>query len=96
VGAKIQAKEKAKKNRFEKCKTHVRPYISERGPTTKGPTANASRYMLRVSAIKVGFVMLYRVAISGRPGAIILDANGLCIVKVSTKRGSMKGDTHTR
>lgn len=57
--------------------THVRPYISERGPRNRGPMAKERRKMLRVNAMIVVFVMSYFKAMSGRPGAIMELARGL-------------------
>ena len=44
-GGSKEAKTKTMKFFLEKCHTYVRPYISESGPTNKGPTANASKYI---------------------------------------------------
>jgi hypothetical protein len=75
--AKIHAILKAVNMTLEMFITHRRPYISDNGAKTRGPSAQARRYMVRVRAKTVSDLMLYFFAISGKPGAMIELARGL-------------------
>lgn len=56
--------------------THVRPYISDIGARKRGPIAKESKKILSVIASIVSLVIPYLIATSGKPGAIMEDANG--------------------
>jgi hypothetical protein len=58
-------------------RTHTRPYISDKGPSNRGPRANDRRKILKVNAVTVGLIMPYFMATSGKPGAMIELANGV-------------------
>lgn len=77
VGANAHPRLKARNRRFEMCKTHVRPYISDSGAINNGPIANVRRNILRVMARMVELVMCSFSPIAGRPGAIMELPNGV-------------------
>ena len=47
----------ARKSKFAMWYTHVRPYISESGPQTRGPIAKVNKNILKVRAVIVSLVM---------------------------------------
>ena len=75
---------KMMKNTLQTTYTGYRPYISDKGEMTKGPTAKPRMYIETTSsAIVVALVRNSR-RTSGTPGANMLDASGVRKVRTMT------------
>jgi hypothetical protein len=69
---------------LETCNTITRPYTSDKGPVTNGPTAKARRNTERANWETTSSVISRSLDTSGKAGAIMDDDTGVMKAKSET------------